>query len=712
MAIPTHNPASGDDSSLPDPRSAESRRPVNIRSVALGVLGVLFISSLTAYNDFVVFNTYLIGSALPLGLLLFFLGFVLLVNVPLNRWRPHRALGRGELAVALGMTLVSCGIPASGLMRYLPAQLVAPYYHAAGSAEIRAMLDESRLADWVYPTFASDSARDRAADPIVTHFWNRDPRPRLTWLDNWRAVPWAAWVRPAVSWGVLLVAVYGMIFCGAVIVRRQWVENERLPFPIATVFTSLIESPPRGRALNSLFSARSFWIAAGAVFAIHAVNALATYSPRHWPRIPLGYDLSTLLVNPPWSNVDWAFPKAGIYFSVVGMMFFVQTKVAFSLWVFYAVFYQAERMLLIPLGRFHEGMQMDQRFGALVVYAFAILYVGRGQWMLIARQMFRAPLPEEPQGRYLPYRAAGWGLVGCCCAIGAWLVAAGASVPGAAVIVLMLLMVLLVTARAIAETGMIFMQVDVPLYQPWVYAIQTVGPAMQTRTTMPSLYLAAVMGTVLARDVREPMPAYATHALKVADDNAFAGERDWRRAVPFMVVMALALLLAYVVSGAGMLYVEYNYSATLDREQIAPLNTWAMVGGARSWTIDPPTQYLPPGDGPPHAHDRLGNFTFGAAVTAMLSWLRLRYVGWPLHPLGFLLAYTYPLQVLWFSIFVGWLMKVVLTRFGGAELFRRSRAVFIGLILGEVMASAFWLVVSLVLSSMGMQYHKILLFPT
>jgi hypothetical protein len=291
-------------------------------------------------------------------------------------------------------------------------------------------------------------------------------------------------------------------------------------------------------------------------------------------------------------------------------------------------------------------------------------------------------------------------------------VAAGASVPGAVVIVGMLVIVLLVTARAIAETGMIFMQVDVPLYQPWVYALQTLPQSMQVRTTMPSFYLAAVMGTVLARDVREPMPAYATHALKVADDNAYPAERNWRRAAPFMLVMALALLLAYLVSGASMLYVKYNYSATLDREQIAPLNTWAMVGGARMWTIDPPTQYLPPAEGPPHSHSRLGNFTFGAGLTALLSWLRLRYVGWPLHPLGFLLAYTYPLQVLWFSIFVGWLIKVVLTRFGGAELFRRCRAIFIGLILGEVMASAFWLIVSLVLNALGMDYHKILLFPS
>src|SRR5687768_9605464 len=162
-------------SRIDPPARGGERHPVNWRSVALGMAGVLLIASITAYNDYVVFNTYVIGSAMPLGLLLFFLLFVIIVNGPLSKWRPRAALSRGELAVALGMVLVGCAIPATGFMRYLPAQLVAPYHHAAGRAEVRAVLDEADLADWVYPSFASKSARERAADPIVTNFWNRDP---------------------------------------------------------------------------------------------------------------------------------------------------------------------------------------------------------------------------------------------------------------------------------------------------------------------------------------------------------------------------------------------------------------------------------------------------------------------------------------------------------------------------------------------------------
>src|ERR1051325_5789614 len=58
---------------LPLEIQAPQRKPVNLRSVLLGLLGVIFICTLTPYNDWAVNNTYLVGNYLPVGLLLFFL---------------------------------------------------------------------------------------------------------------------------------------------------------------------------------------------------------------------------------------------------------------------------------------------------------------------------------------------------------------------------------------------------------------------------------------------------------------------------------------------------------------------------------------------------------------------------------------------------------------------------------------------------------------
>jgi len=70
-----------------------------------------------------------------------------------------------------------------------------------------------------------------------------------------------------------------------------------------------------------------------------------------------------------------------------------------------------------------------------------------------------------------------------------------------------------------------------------------------------------------------------------------------------------------------------------------------------------------------------------------------------------------PLRSIWFSIFLGWLAKVVIVRFGGAGLYRAARNVFIGLILGEAAAAALWLCVSLVRLAMGLNYQAVRLLP-
>ena len=87
------------------------------------------------------------------------------------------------------------------------------------------------------------------------------------------------------------------------------------------------------------------------------------------------------------------------------------------------------------------------------------------------------------------------------------------------------------------------------------------------------------------------------------------------------------------------------------------------------------------------------------------SWLRPTFVNWPLHPVGFLLCYTYGLQVTWFSIFLDWLAKSVLVSFGGARVYYRAQPFFLGVIYGEVITTGFWLVMNPSLYFMGFEYR-------
>ena len=179
-----------------------------------------------------------------------------------------------------------------------------------------------------------------------------------------------------------------------------------------------------------------------------------------------------------------------------------------------------------------------------------------------------------------------------------------------------------------------------------------------------------------------------------------------------MLAMALSLFVAYGVSATSMLYVEYSFATTLDSSQTSPLNSpWAADTVPKMFILDAAKQMSPPSHGPIENHNRLANFGFGAALVGALSILRLRLMSFPLHPVGFLLAPSYVIGEIWFSVMIGWLVKLILLRFGGAVAFARARHIFIGLIFGEASAAAFWLIASLALNALGVTYHPVRLFP-
>ncbi len=702
-------PPSGQPQSSP---STPRHNPVSWRSISVGLLGVFLICAFTPYNDFVMGNTYLVGNFMPIGLLLFFMLFLLLANAPLHRWLPRQALTGGELAVALGMVLVSSTIPSSGLMRYLPPTLVGFNYLASTGGERLTILEELDLPEWMFPARTGEMLQEQAGSAVIRDFHGRSSE--VAGADSWwealAAVPWMAWVTPAISWGILLIGLYGAVLCLMVIVRRQWADNERLAFPLATVYSSLIEPPDPGRSLPPLLRSFGFWVSFALVFILHSFNGLYTYDPQLWPQIPLNFDLTSLFQEEPWRYIEGSARASTIYFVIIGFTYFLQTNVAFSLW-FIFLLVQLVRMQVGLLGsELSQAMEQDQTFGATLVFALAIFWVGRHQWWTVLQQMVRRPRPDEPQGRYLPYFVAGWGFVACVLVMVLWLKAAGASLAGAVVIVVLVLTFMLVVARVVAETGLIFVQINVPLIRPLVYALNDVPEGMQVRRPLHDYFYIKFFERLFTHDMREAVSPYAINAFRVTDLQAYEGQGHWKRAIPFTLCLILALAFGYVVAGAGMLYAEYAHASPIASTSGEPVNGYG-VSDTPANIYDSTASFRAGGTGPKENHNRLLHFGFGATITGALSALRLQYAAWPLHPVGYLLVFSYPLRRIWFSVMLGWLAKVLLVKYGGAGAYRAARPYFIGMIIGEASVAGFWLLVALVRNAQGLPFEAIRLLP-
>lgn len=689
---------------LPEP--PPPRDPINRRSVALGLAGTALICAVTPYNDYALNNTFLVGNNLPLGVVVLLFLFTLLVNGPLSRRRSQWAFTSGEVTVAFSMTLASCCLPSSGLMRYFPPSLVAPFWHARADRDYADLLRSLHLPAWLFPKFQGESVSDWIDDPIVNGYLYRWSGPG--------APPYMAWARPALTWGIFLACLYGALLCMVAITRRQWNENERLVFPLAQIELALVEQPRRGRWLGGVMRSRAFWVGFIGVFSLHIWNGLARYNPKFVPAIPVYYNFSDLLSQSPWWYTDWNFKTAAVFFTAIGATYFLPRSVSFSLWAFF-ILQQIYKMILgTRSGDSFLYGQPDQHWGAVVALGGSVLWVGRKHWKMVAAQAFRGAKPDEPRGRYLPYPTAFWGFWICAAGMVTWLCVAGSSVLGATVAVAMLLGLFFVITRIIAETGLVHGQLQVPLYRPWqVLAIYGIPNPVPVKT----FFLTGMIQSV-HYDFREVLPVYASHAMKVADETMFVPDpvaldaadspADRQRGRRLMAAIALAIIVGYFISFGSTLWTQYHYASTRDTPSLSPINSWG-IDDSKWMLLQPSVQYAQHRE--QVGYSPAGNWAFGFALTAVLSFLRLRYTWWPLHPIGYVMLGTYPTANLWFSIFWGWLAKTVILRFGGPRLYTRARPFFIGLIVGESAAAGFWLLMGIILSGFDIPYRVVNIMP-
>jgi hypothetical protein len=85
----------------------------------------------------------------------------------------------------------------------------------------------------------------------------------------------------------------------------------------------------------------------------------------------------------------------------------------------------------------------------------------------------------------------------------------------------------------------------------------------------------------------------------------------------------------------------------------------------------------------------------GAVVMLILVVCYHRFYWWPIHPIGYLTAYSSAMRILWFSFFIGWLCNALCMRYGGVELFKKLRNFFIGLIIGDFLMAGTWAIYGL-----------------
>ena len=653
-------------------------RSITFRSLFVGTLCVIAVCAGTPINDLIVSDTSLVAGFLPLAAVLLTFILVVGINAPLHRWAPRHALRQGELGVVLLMTLVSCGIPNWGLMRFLAPTPVAPFHLGASDERFWNAFTGMNLPGWLFPVDSVANGRTNPEGRAATWFYTRVPREA--------DIPWTAWIVPMLAWGVFAAAMIATVVALGRLILGQWMTNERLPMPLVQVQAALIESPAPGFALNKLFRTPMLWIALGGVFAVLMLSCLNTYFPRYFPAIPLKYDFRGILSEEPLSFLRDNVKQAAVSFTVVGVTFFIRSRAAFSLWATYLFVNLIDVQQGMRQGEIPTGVWQDQHLGACIAFVAAIGWIGRHHWMRILRSAFGLRRRAADDG---PYRSTFWVAAAGTVVMLAWLIAVGVRPWMAGLIVLFIVVAHVIVARVVAETGL-------PFYRTGINVQQVYSNLPAAMLGARDVYFASVFNVLGPLTTRDSVMTFAQHGLGVAASSGV----DEKRQRGLGRVMAWALMIGFLVAAPATLWCHYSYP-TPSSQEARPARNYFGAEYVQQRDVRNPVNDHSRGTFPAKAYSPAAQVATGFGITALLEFLSLRFAGWPLLPVGYVASHGAFMGNAWFSIFLGWLAQRTVVRLGGAKLFERARPFFIGIIFGECLAAGVWLLVNAIVVANG-----------
>lgn len=543
-------------------------------------------------------------------------------------------ISRGEWLVIFSMGMIGATMPTYFIGRAM-AFIAVPYYAATPENQWGTyFLDQ--LPNWL----------------II------QPGNALTWyyegLPAGASIPWSHWLEPLFWWGTVIGAFYGMCLAIIVMFRKQWVEHERIRYPLMEAPLAIVDPDSQNRWPMAMMASPLFWGGFGISFFIIAWNILGWFNPGF---TPIKYDLGKIGFGPIFPAIPFRLQPV-----VIGFTYFANQNIAFSLWFFniLSIFFIG---LLNSIGftanpiTIHGGAHFATGAltqGALISLVVFVVWNGRRHLALVLKKALHDDPGIDDSDEMMSYRSALIGFVLCFVHLCAFQFAVGMSPSLVAMFMVGVVILFIGMTRIIIESGIITLRAP---QSPQDLTLFTLGSQGLTQANLIGVAMSAIWVGDLKTTV---MPALA-HSTKLHQQI----RSDQRKLLTsILTAMVVGVLATFVCT----LYVRYTHGG-LETAALKSTPWGYLVAHARQ-----PTGPLRPA---------IQMTTIGIVVMAVLLLLRYRFPLSPFHPVGFAAGPAYPVNYIVGSIFVTWVVKVALQRFGGGKRIEAAKPFFIGLILGH-----------------------------
>lgn len=638
--------------SVPSP--SERTQRITIRSVLIGAILVVFISCFSTHMEFRQRSAHMALSNLPMAALVP-VALLLLANAGLRMVAPQLMLSAVELLTIFGMVWVGGAIPGIGWIGAWAGNVACPSYYASPENRWREIIFE-HLPWWLLP---------KGDEHAIEWFYNGLPRGE--------SIPWGVWVIP-LFWATTGATSLLLIGIGlTVIFQRQWSGYERLTFPLAQVPLDLTEDFDGGDRPPSFLRNELFWAGFAVVALVFLWNIVGYFFPGH---------LHIGVFDPYWNAYKRRCIRVSRFIrpfsirllpSLIGFTYLCNLDLLFSLWFFHLL----GLVQLYAMNRtgFSVGLSGQparpnelialQSHGAMAFVVIWSIWLARRQLAAILSAAWRGE-PRGP-GDIISPRAA-VAMVGLSAMFAlSWLRQLGFSWALAAFWLMLIWTAYFTIMKFLAATGFCYM------YPNLGNGILTtfVGTSRMSGSSIAALHIAG-NETVFGAWRYPVLPMLPNFAHMMRRCNVRGASVIW------IVLLAFGIgVLSSFVYTIMLCYQEGGLS----------FRTWVLAGGSTRYyramanTINASSPTVPD---PP----KVCVWALGAGLAGLLSVLRARLPWWPLHPVGLVFQYTIGVNIYVTSIFLTWLIKLIVLRVGGMRGYRRSIPFFHGLILGYAVSLA------------------------
>lgn len=632
------------------------------RAILVAFLTLIAIAPIGFYGELMYKAVFTFGAGAPAVAPLCCLFLLSVLNHRLTRfgWKPF---SRGEVLTVYVIVLFGAPLISHGVLPWLLPYVLAQRYWAFTVPEWETPYLRY-LPDWFGIT-------DRAA------------------IENYylggASVPWSLWWTPLATWLPFFLALVICPLCLVVLLRRQWISHERLSFPIAQLPLEMVEEPGESGAGARLRKDSAFWISLLIVFAIGFINKLSTVIPAI-PGIPL---TGLVLKEAEQTGLLAGLGRVELVLLpwMLAIAYLIPKDLSFSCWFFW--FFQVAMVMIAiafgataetPIGWYTSDFPAvhHQGGGAVLALTGWVFWSARHHLRHCLRIAFTRRGSAASAGEAWIYRGAVIGFVLTFTYMVLFCVAAGTRPVVAFAMIGLIVTYYVMWARLRAETGLSFIafpfRVDELLVAPFGNKVLR-DPEVVMLFNLRWAYFPGF------GDSSEVTTGNAVDGFKIAD----SARITFGKLLPVMLLgFVLSVIVVTYVVLTGMYHYGFQRSGFINTGWLGP-----QLSFVRTRILEMLVERT--------EFDANGVMAMagGAVIALGLSMLRLRLWWWPLHPIGYLASTCWGMHTAWVPFFIGWFAKVIVVRFGGLRLYRRTLPVAIGLMVGDFVSQGFWLVVSL-----------------